>query len=169
MQGGEMRIVSEVRADTDAPVHLIDSAGLCELLSINAPTLTQLKQRAIAVPAGRATWDLCATVNNYVVNLRGTASGRGGEEHVANLTAERARLARAQAEAQEMKNAVARGELLDADEVTRAWSDVLRQVRAQVLAVPSRVRQAMNLDGASTEVIDREVRAALERLGTQQD
>jgi phage terminase Nu1 subunit (DNA packaging protein) len=33
-----------------------------------------------------------------------------------------------------------RGALLDAEAVAREWSDVLRQVRAAVLAVPSRFR-----------------------------
>jgi phage terminase Nu1 subunit (DNA packaging protein) len=55
-----------------------------------------------------------------------------------------------------------RGELLDADTVARQWSDVLRRVRAGVMAVPSRVRaQLPRLTAQDIEVIDRELRDAL--------
>lgn len=85
------------------PVHRIDNAGLCDLLGITPPMLTELKHRGIAVQLGRDSYDLVATVRAYVTHLRGTASGRGGEEQVAALTTERARLAREQADAQALK------------------------------------------------------------------
>ena len=56
---------------------------------------------------------------------------------------ERARLARAQAELAEAKLARQRGALLEADAVEREWADVLRTVRAGMLAVPSRVAQRL--------------------------
>ena len=127
--------------------------------------LTELKKRGIAVHLGRDAYDLAATVRAYVVHLRGTASGRGGEEHVANLTSERARLAKEQADAQALKNASLRGELVSAAEVERKWADVLRQVRSRILAVPSRLRQSVNLDAESADEMDRELRAALTELG----
>ncbi|MDR5655254.1 terminase small subunit [Ruixingdingia sedimenti] len=160
-----MRIVSELDLGSEGPVHRIDGPGLCDLLGISPAMLTELKNRGIAKHLGRDAWDLAATVRGYCAHLRGTASGRGGEEEVANLTAERARLAREQADAQALKNAAARGELVRAEEVTRAWSGILGQVRARVLAVPSRVRGALpHLSGADAEVIDKEIRFALEEL-----
>ncbi len=131
--------------------------------------LTELKNRGIAVHLSKNSYDLAATVRAYVQHLRGTASGRGGEEHVLTLTGERARLSRAQAEAVEMKNAVARAELVPAADVERAWGDVLRQVRARILAVPSRLRQSLTLAPADVELIDRELRAALMELGHADD
>lgn len=83
-----------------------------------------------------------------------------------NVTNERARLARAQAELAETKLARQRGALLDAEAVEREWSDVLRTVRAGMLAVPSRVAQRLpHLSAHDVAEIDNEVRAALTVTG----
>ena len=57
---------------------------------------------------------------------------------MAKATAERARLAAAQADLAELKAAKQRGLLLDAEAVESEWSGILRTVRAGMLAVPSR-------------------------------
>lgn len=165
-----MRIVQELPGlGGGGPVHRIDGAGLCDLLGLSPAMLTELKKRGIAVHLGLDAYDLAATVGAYVRHLRGTASGRGGEEHVATLTTERARLAKEQADAQALKNAALRGELVSAAEVERTWSDLLRQVRSRILAVPSRLRQSLNLPTAEAELIDRELRTALSELGHADD
>ena len=43
--------------------------------------------------------------------------------------------------------------------------DVLRQVRARILAVPSRLRQSLTLSAVEVDAIDRELREALVELG----
>lgn len=149
----------------DAPVLRADSEALLDILGISAQALSALKARGIAVDHGRNAWNLTATVRGYIAHLRETASGRGGEEYVATLTAERARLAREQADGQALKNAALRGELVEASAVERAWSDLLRQVQARVLAVPSRLRADLGLEAATAEALDRELRNALEALG----
>lgn len=166
-----MRIVSELPGlGGDAPVHRIDGKGLCDLLEMSPAMLSELKKRGIAVHIGQDAYDLAATVRAYVLHLRGTASGRGGEDQVLTLTGERARLAREQADAQALKNAVLRGEHVPAAEVARAWSDLLRAVRSRLLAVPSRVRGAIpGLTVADVTLIDREVRDALQELGNADD
>ena len=58
---------------------------------------------------------------------------------------------------------------MEADAVTRAWSDILRKVRSRILAVPSRVRQAAAIPAETVEVMDRELRLALEELGHGDD
>lgn len=128
--------------------------------------LSELKKRGIAVHHGRDAWDLEETVRNYVTHLRGIASGRGDEESALNLTAERARLAKEQADAQSLKNAVLRDTLVDAGEVERKWADVLRQVRSRIMAVPSRLRQARGLAASDVAAMDAELRAALAELGS---
>jgi len=52
-----------------------------------------------------------------------------------------------------------------AADVEREWGDVLRQVRARILAVPSRLRQSLTLAPADVELIDRELCEALTELG----
>ncbi len=63
---------------------------------------------------------------------------RGDGEGRTALAAERARLACAQADMQEMKNAALRGALLPRDEVTAAVQAAFARVRARLLAIPTR-------------------------------
>ncbi len=89
----------------------------------------------------------------------------GEERQKASLTEERARLAKEQADAAEIKNAILRKELVHASDVEREWASVLRKVRSGVLAVPSRVRQLLpHLTPHDVEAIDNELRCALEDL-----
>ena len=61
-----------------------------------------------------------------------------------------------------------RGELLDADAVARQWQDVLRRVRAGIMAVPSRLRARLpHLTARDVEVLDRELRHALAALAEE--
>jgi phage terminase Nu1 subunit (DNA packaging protein) len=163
-----MRVLEEL-ALGGKPVLRIGSADLCELLAISPAALSDLKKRGIAVHHGHDAYNLVETVTAYVTHLRGVAAGRGGEEHTSSLTAERARLAREQADAQALKNATIRGELVPAADVERAWGDVLRQVRSRILAVPSRLRQSLHLQPDVASEIDRELRDALTELGNADD
>lgn len=86
------------------------------------------------------------------------------------LTSERARLAKEQADAQAMKNAALRGDLVAAAKVTQEWADVLRKVRAAMLAVSSRLRSALpHLTAADAAIIDREIRDSLTELAHGDD
>jgi phage terminase Nu1 subunit (DNA packaging protein) len=59
-----------------------------------------------------------------------------------------------------------RGELVEAVAVAAEWTGIVRQVRAAILAVTSRVRaQLPHLSAHDAAVLDRELRAALEALG----
>ena len=165
-----MRIVQELPGlERDQAVHCIGGADLCDLFDITPAMLTQLVKRGIAIRLGRNSYDLEQSTRNYVKHLRGVASGRGSDEHSLTLTGERARLARAQADAQELKNAVLRKELVKADEVERRWADILRNLRARILAVPSRLRGALDLSPEQVQRIDRELRDALCELGHGND
>ena len=162
-----MRIMQELPGlEGDRAVARIGGADLCNLLRITPAALTGLVKRELAMKLGHDAYDLAETVGRYVEHLRGTAAGRGGEEQVLTLTGERARLARAQADAQELKNATLRGELVPASEVERAWADTLRGLRSQLLAVPSRIRSDLgNLTPADVAQIDRIMRDTLADLG----
>jgi phage terminase Nu1 subunit (DNA packaging protein) len=86
---------------------------------------------------------------------------------LAEVSRQRARLARAQADLAEMKSARQRGSLLDAEAVENEWSGILRTVRAGMLAVPSRVAQRLpHLGAHDIAEIDAEVRAVLTEIGT---
>jgi terminase small subunit / prophage DNA-packing protein len=66
----------------------------------------------------------------------------------------------------EIANAHSRGALVDAEAVQREWSDVLRGVRAGMLATSSRCAARLpHLSMHDVAEIDAEVRAALTALG----
>lgn len=160
-----MRIFKELPLD-GKPITRIGGQDLCTLLDLSSGALSDLKKRKIAVHLGHDAYDLEATVGNYTRHLRSLAAGWGSADQAAQLTAERARLAKEQADAQALKNGKLRGELVEAAEVARTWSDLLRSVRARILAVPSRLRADLpDLDAATTQAMDRALRDALTELG----
>jgi phage terminase Nu1 subunit (DNA packaging protein) len=118
------------------------------------------------VRAGKG-YALVESAQAYCKHLRDLATGRGGDEAIASATAERARLAREQADHIALKNAMARRELVSAAEVEAAWGGVLRTVRAGCLAVPSRCAARLpQLSKHDVAEIDAEIRAALTEVGS---
>ena len=81
------------------------------------------------------------------------------------LTKARIELIQAQRDGQELKNAQLRGALVISEEVERRWSDILRLMRAGLLALPSRVAQRLpHLTRGDKTAIEDEIRAILEEL-----
>lgn len=135
---------------------------LADLFGITERTLRDLADDGKAVKVGRGLYDRDASIRLYVVHLRNVASGRGGDDHVANLTAERARLAKEQADSWAKRNAVAAGDLIPAAEVGPRWQAILAGVRSRMLAVPSRLRhRCPHLTATDVAALDRELRDAL--------
>lgn len=83
--------------------------------------------------------------------------GRPVEDH-------RQQLVLAQAEGQRIKNAKLRGELLDAGEVEARWAAAVLDVRASILAVPSRFGARHGLSAAVLADLDADLRDALAAL-----
>jgi phage terminase Nu1 subunit (DNA packaging protein) len=148
---------------------LIDTAvtgrELARLLGVTPRTVTDLANRGIVVREGTNRYVLAPSLTRYCAHLRDLATGRGGEAAVASATAQRARLAKAQADLAETKNAALRRELVPASEVEAEWSGILRTVRAGLLAVPSRAGQRLpHLTAHDIAELDAEVRAALSEI-----
>lgn len=114
---------------------------------------------------GTDRYDLTKSLQSYASHLREMAAGRGDEASAIFLTAERARLAKEQADHAALKNAALRRELVPAAEVAATWGGIVRQVRSRLLAVPARLRQGLaHLTARDVEAIDAEIRRALEEL-----
>jgi terminase small subunit / prophage DNA-packing protein len=143
------------------------AAVLADLLGVSPRSITDLAKRGIVVRADGGGFDQRKSVRGYCDHLRKLATGRGGDAAIATATVERARLAKAQADAVELKNAAVRATMLDAGEVEATWSGILRQVRAGMLAVPSRAAQRLpHLTPHDVAEIDHEVRAVLIEIGS---
>jgi phage terminase Nu1 subunit (DNA packaging protein) len=95
----------------------------------------------------RARYDLVGSVQGYIRFLKHSAESRS-EPVDAGLAEQRLRLAREQADALELKNQQARGELVPGDQVEGFGVAIFSGVRSRVLAVPSKA--APRVHGAET-------------------
>jgi phage terminase Nu1 subunit (DNA packaging protein) len=145
----------------------VTAATLADLIGVSPRSCTDLAKRGIIVRGpGRTGFLLRASLRGYAEHMRKLATGRGGETAIASATAERGRLLKAQADAMEAKNKQVLGSMLDAGEVEKAWSDIVRQSRAAVLAVPARCQQRLpHLTTHDINEFDLELREAMRALG----
>ena len=137
---------------------------LAELLGITTRRVHQLIQAGTIPRDGTGL----EQVHAYLRNLEGWARPNP-------LDRERARLARAQTERIEMRLALEREDLIDADELRDAMRSVARQAVAILDAIPARCKRACpSLAAGDVGIIKREtqkvaqVMQAIESIGCKQ-
>lgn len=168
-RGGKRTVASAVDTAPDLATVVVAASDLAEMFGVSRRSVSEFSERGIIERVGRNRFALQRSVKLYCEHLRSVAAGRGGDG-TQELTAERARLAREQADATALKNAVARRDLVPTHQVEREWVTVCRKIRNAVLAVPSRVRQTLpHLTVFDVEQISRELRLALTDLGKNDD
>ena len=137
----------------------ISTAALADLLGASVAKVRELAREGLLQKTGIDRFDRRQAVRAYCQRLR--ELGRRGATDPEYL-AEKTRLAREQADKIAVQNAAARGELLPAKAVEAEWSTILRDVRAAMLALPSRLQQRLgHLGPHDVQTIDREIRDAL--------
>ncbi len=147
---------------------VVDVATLASVFACDERTVRSYAERKIAVRAGRGRYYLKASTRNLIEHLRDVASGRGGADGVQSLTAERARLAREQADAHALKNKITRGELVETAAVESRWSDICSQIRSRLLSIPSQLPAELpSITRAELDLIDRLIRQALHGLADE--
>lgn len=143
---------------------VVSAADLGEWLGLSAPRVSALARegRIPRRPDGR--YDLKAAVRGYTESLR-RKSGSSALAQNPALNAERIKLAAASARKVELQNLKTQGELLAAGDVERQWAGILRDVRAGVLAAPSRIGSRLpHLSPHDVTEIARELAAVLSEL-----
>jgi hypothetical protein len=96
--------------------------------------------------------DLDAARLAYCAHLRSLAGNKSGDpDDDLNLTAERARKAKEEADRLEMLNAQTRGELLARGDVDAAVAAAFARVRARLIGVPSKVAPLVAMVDAPAE------------------
>ncbi|MEM7667224.1 MAG: hypothetical protein AAF250_15325 [Pseudomonadota bacterium] len=154
------------------PVSECSAHELSEWLGLSARQIYRHETEGHVVKLGKNRFDLQASIRAYCEWLRDQAHyGRPATGTAKSaLAEENLRLKREQADAVALKNAQARGELVPAGEVERAWAGVLRTVRAAMLSVAPRVQARLaHLSADDVSVIDREVRDALSETAESED
>lgn len=143
----------------------ISEAELADLIGLTTRRIRALVTEGIIVKVGRgaAAFDRRDAVRAYCASMRDKASR--GVAVMDELKAEKIRQAREAADKLALQNAAARRELVPATEVQATWSAILRDVRASLLAVPSRCGAKLpHLTPHDVSEIDAELKAALEGL-----
>ncbi|WP_274626563.1 hypothetical protein [Arvimicrobium flavum] len=140
----------------------MSTAQLAGLLGVTERRVNQLATEGITVRSSPGKYDAAASVQNYIAHVSARAEAKSA---ATTLETERARLAKEQADGQALKNQITRREVVPAAEVERAWVDLANQLRSGVLALPSRILQAIpHLQPDELAEIDREVRDVLREL-----
>ena len=139
---------------------------LATLLGIGASRVRTLARDGIVVRSSRGRFDVRASLGRYLDQLRTRAARAGrpadGDD---DLKAEKLRLTRAQATTAEQKARVAAGEMVAAADVQREWSGILRDLRAALLAVPSRFGAShSHFTPHDIAALDTEIKQTLEVL-----
>ena len=107
-------------------------------LGINTATFKDFVARGVIEERerGQYTYEECS--KQYLAHLREIAAGRMTVDGL-DLSAERARLAKEQADAKEMENMVERGELLYIDDIIKDFEEQLINCKTKLLAAPTKI------------------------------
>jgi terminase small subunit / prophage DNA-packing protein len=114
---------------------VVTAAQLSWLLGLSDRALRNYANRGVVVRAGRGKYRLGESVRRLYHHASEAAAGRSGT----NLSDARARLAAAQTEGQEMKNAVLRGELIRVADYRMLLEQIAVAARNMMLSWPSRL------------------------------
>ena len=112
-------------------------------LGVSQPVVAKLVSAGVFQPTGRGGLDLDACRKAYLSRLREEAAGRAahggadGEPEELDLVAERARLAKEQADRIAMENDLTRGSVVHVDDVIEIVGKCLSTTRTRLLAIPS--------------------------------
>jgi phage terminase Nu1 subunit (DNA packaging protein) len=128
---------------------LVDAADLSEWLGLTPNRVSALAREGVLPRTPDKLFPLKAAVRSYADHARAGATGRRVDSDMAT------------AEKLEIQNAKSRGDLLDGKQVANEWRGIITDLRAAVLAVPSRVAGRMGLDRATTAALDTEIRDAM--------
>jgi len=147
----------------------VNTERMGALLGVTARTVTELARKGVIPRAGRGRWDPGEVVPAYCRHLREQAAGRGDGLGL-DLTAERAKLARAQTARAELEMARIRGELVDAQAVGLKYTAMVSAAKSKLLAVPSKAKGRLHhLTVADIEYLEGLVTEALEELANGSD
>jgi terminase small subunit / prophage DNA-packing protein len=125
-----------MKFDSDTTV---SARELGELLGVTARAVRGLAERRVIARANRGRYPLVASIRACLAHYREVAAGRGTEQGMLDLSQERARLAKLQADGQELKNASVRREVIEVSEAQELWFGFAHDVRSGGLSLPGRI------------------------------
>lgn len=139
---------------------LYTSKVVAQYLNLTERRVRQLRDEGIIREKRPGLYDLVDTMARYIKYI-----GSGSKT---DLNDERAKLTRVKREAAEMENRARKAELMEVGDVEKAYSTLMMNFRARVLALPQKLAPAVaSMEGDQQQIQDRiqaELEEALETL-----
>jgi len=110
---------------------------LCKLLDLTPQRINQLAREGIIPKVERGRYELVPVVRAYIQYLRMGNLKRDLPED--DYTTHRMRLTRARADIMEMEKAQMEEKLIPAGDIESAWIEVVANMRAKILSLPTKV------------------------------
>ncbi len=148
----------------------LSQAAFARHLGVAAPTVSRYLKIGIIALNEHGKLPMPGSLHALIAHLSEVAAGRGGSEGVADLSLERARLAKAQCEGQQLKNQIAKGEYLSRTKLQHDLDLIMVSFRNRLLAIPSELPcELPHLTRYDLDALDRHIRDALTQLADQAD
>ncbi|MDO5630528.1 MAG: hypothetical protein Q4G22_01690 [Paracoccus sp. (in: a-proteobacteria)] len=142
---------------------IMNEVEIAALLGIATSQVRTKTRDGILVKARDARWDVRASLQGYLAQLRdGTV--KGGGQVPDDLKAAKLRQTEAAAQKLEIANSVSKGELIPVADVRREWTTLAIDLRTAIMAIPARVTTQLGLDREAQAAIEAEIRLALEEI-----
>ena len=139
---------------------------IAQHLNTTQPALSKLIEDGVIDKQPRGKYDIDTVRTQYIKHFRAIASGRAAAGDL-DLGAERARLAKEQADAKEMENAVERGDLVYIELVAKEFETQLLKAKTKLLAIPSKIAAEVHASAnvkEAKELIELNMQDALSEL-----
>lgn len=128
---------------------LYTAKAISVLLDMTERNVRKLRAKGIIHEAKPGLYELTPTVNAYINYLR------GADADADDYTAQRARLAKAKADAAEQENRLRGKELHETDEIEKAISVLITNLRTRALALPAKLTPSIvQLEGDKNKIYD---------------
>lgn len=121
----------------------VGTGVLERILGLSHTSLAKLERDGLLLRSRHGRWELLTCIQTYAAGLRAAGETRGGGDQQATLALENALLSRARREAQEIKNAELRAQLVDAAAADTVWRETLAGLRRAMLTLVDRVAVAL--------------------------
>ncbi len=121
----------------------VTAVELGEWLGLSPNRIHALGRDGVLPRVDDMRYPLQTSVAAYCEHCRSLAKGKATDKELAE---EKIGLAREQADKIALQNAAARGEFLDSRAVASEWRSIVTDLRAALLAVPSRVASELGFD-----------------------
>ena len=117
---------------------LVPVATVAKILNLTSTRVQQLAKDGIIPKASHGQYELISSVTSYIKYLQERVPGGGGSKTSQDISTERARLLKAQADMVEIELAEKNAQLVAVGHVEMDWMGMVNACRSKLLAIPTK-------------------------------